>query len=126
MIIDGVEYIRKEEAALENFQSSSLTEWAVGKHVIVRSHNEGINFGLVVAADETGVVLKGARRLWYHEPKDNAVSWYEGTAISGLNDNCKISAAVSLKAIIEDYSMTGVSEEAIKSIQEYMAHAQNS
>ncbi len=126
MNLDGVEYIRKEDALLENFQSSSLTEWAVGKHVIVRSRNEGINFGLVVAADETGIVLQDVRRMWHHRPKDATISWYEGVAISGLSDNCRISAAVSRKAIIEDYSITEASEAAIKSIQEYISHAQNS
>jgi len=80
----------------------------IGKPVIVRSRNEGVNVGIVVLADETGVELKNARRLFYHRPKDTNLSWYEGVAESGISDNSKVSGTVRCKVIIEDYSMTEI------------------
>ena len=102
---------------------SSMLQSYIGKYVICRTRNEGINSGVVVNIDETGVILKDARRFWYHEPKDKKLSWYEGVAISGVSENSKLSAPVE-KVIIEDYSLTLVSEEAEKSIRGIKNHAQ--
>lgn len=97
----------------------------IGKYVIVRSSNEGINAGTVKLADETGVVLTNARRIWYHRPSDKNESWYEGVARSGVSSDSKLSGSVAEKAIIEKYSMTLVSDTARVSIQEAKTHAQN-
>ncbi len=105
--------------------SSNVTSQAVGQYAIIRSRNEGINAGLVVAADHTGVILEGARRLWYHKPKVTSESWYEGVANHGLSGDSRVSAAVSRKIIIEDYSVTVCSEEARQSIEAATAHAQS-
>ena len=48
--------------------SSSITDSAIGKFVIVRSRNEGVNAGTLRAADDTGVILEDCRRIWYHKP----------------------------------------------------------
>ena len=56
-------------------QSSFYDQYA-GKHVIVRSRNEGINFGTVKVADNTGIVLSDCRRIWYHKPANNDYAWY--------------------------------------------------
>ena len=96
----------------------------LGKYALVRSRNEGINAGYVESADETGVVLKEARRIWYHRPADET-AWYEGVANSGLHQDSKISAKVPLKAIIEDYSITLCSETAKKSIEGFKSHEQS-
>lgn len=96
----------------------------VGKYVIVRSRSEGINSGYVVAAAADGVILKEARRLWYHKPAVKAASWYEGVANHGLSPDSKISEPVMEKAIIEDYSMTLCTQEAIESIKKAAAHEQ--
>ena len=103
----------------------SVANTMIGKPVIVRSRNEGINAGIVELADETGVVIKNARRIYYHRPNDKNLSWYEGVAVSGLSDNSKVSGTVTRKAIIEDYSMTECTFEAFKSIMEKMPNAQN-
>jgi len=94
----------------------------VGKYVLVRSRNEGINFGLVVAAEKGAILLAKARRLHYHIPLDSSQSWYEGVANSGLADNSRVSAEVDEKAIVEDYSITVCSQAAIKSIQGYKTY----
>lgn len=123
MIIDGVEYIKKEDAiALESTDSICKT-W-IGKKVICRSRNEGVNCGVVAMIDSTGVELKDCRRLWYHEPKNTAVSWYEGVSEYGLSDNCRISSKHT-KLIIEDYSLTLVEDAAFEQIMKYKTNEQS-
>lgn len=96
----------------------------VGKYVIVRSRNEGINAGEVVAADDTGVILKNARRMWYHKPAVKTESWYEGVANHGLSDDSKVSGVVLEKVIIEDYSMVACTDVARQSIEVAVSNAQ--
>lgn len=106
----------------ETPSKSSILQSAMGNYVIVRSRNEGINSGYVIEADETGIVLKDARRIWYHKPKDSKTAWYEGVATTGLDNSSKVSCAVEKKYIIEDYSITHCSEEARISIMEHKSH----
>lgn len=96
----------------------------IGKYVICRTRNEGINAGKVIAIDETGVVLEDARRLWYHKPRNPELSWYEGIAKDGVSDDSKVSEPVT-KVIAEDYSITLCTEAAEKSIREAKTHAQS-
>lgn len=98
-----------------NAKSNNLFDRYIGKYVICRTRNEGVNAGEVVALDETGVILKDARRLYYHKPLDKSLSWYEGVAISGISKDSKIAAPVE-KVIIENYSLTVCSEIAKSSI----------
>lgn len=105
--------------------ASNLAGSMVGEYVIVRSRNEGINAGVVEMADETGVILIGARRIWYHRPKVKTESWYEGVANHGLSDDSKVSASVQRKVILEDYSMTLCTDEARQSIETAVPHAQS-
>ena len=95
----------------------------IGKYVIIRSRNEGINAGVVEAANHNGVVLKSARRILWHKPKDPSQSWYEGVANSGLSNDSKVSAAVESKVIVEDYSITQCTDAARRSIEGIVAHA---
>lgn len=128
MKIDDVEYIRKDSVKSETVEftgEETIASRMIGKPVIVRSRNEGINAGVVVLADETGVELKNCRRIWYHRPKDNSVSWYEGVAETGLDDRSKVSGTVAQKIIIEDYSMTLCQDDAFKSIMELTPNAQD-
>ena len=109
MMIDDVKYVREDAVKSETVEftgEETVASRMIGKNVIVRSRNEGINVGTVVVADDTGVELKNCRRLWYHKPKDVNLSWYEGVANSGIHSDSKVSATVESKFIIEDYSMT--------------------
>lgn len=118
----------KQISALFNLGSATLsrdkniTSSAIGKYVIVRSRNEGINAGYLEDADETGCVLKDAQRIWYHKPADASVAWYEGVANTGLSDQSKISCKVHKKIIIEDYSVTECTEIARLSITGLKPH----
>lgn len=121
VVIDGKTYIPEDEAL--GAVSRGVAESFVGKNVIVRSRNEGINAGTVVAADRGGVVLKNARRLWYHKPA-NKSSWYEGVSLHGISSDSKVSAVVEMKCIIEDYSMTICTDSAFKQIMTMKEHEQ--
>jgi len=118
----------KQIAAMFNTAAASYSNLAaamVGEYVICRSRNEGINAGEVIAADDTGVILKDAIRIWHHRPSDKKMSWYEGVALSGLSSDSKTAPAVARKTIIEDYSLTSCSAEARKSIEEHTPNEQN-
>lgn len=104
--------------------TSGLGSQFVGKYVIVRSRNEGINAGKVLELDDTGVILEDARRLYYHKPANKELSWYEGVAIEGLSKDSKVGAEVT-KLIVEDYSITVCTKEAEKSIRGAKANAQS-
>lgn len=126
--IDDVEYIRKDSINANHVEftgEETIASRMIGKKVIVRSRNEGVNAGIVVLADDTGVELRDCRRIWYHRPKDKALSWYEGVAVTGLSDDSKVSGTVSQKIIIEDYSMTECTDDAFKSIMGKIPNAQN-
>ena len=100
----------------ETVKRENIFDDYIGAYVICRTRNEGINAGKVLKADDTGVVLEDARRLWSHEPKDKSLSWYEGVATSGLGSNSRVSSPVT-KVIVEDYSLTictKLAEENIK------------
>lgn len=99
-----------------NASSGNLCSKYIGKYVICRSRNEGVNAGKVVAADDTGVILEDARRLYYHKPVNKNVSWYEGVAKFGISKDSKVGTTAE-KIIIEDYSLTICTEEAEKSLR---------
>ena len=106
-------------------KESPLLKSMIGKYVIVRSRNEGINAGTVINADDTGIILGDARRIWYHKPKDTAMAWYEGVSVSGLSSDSKAAVPVAEKVIMEDYSITVCTDTAKASIQEHKVHGQN-
>ena len=126
--INGVDYVRADsitEKIIQIDNNNKVATSLIGKFVIVRSRNEGINAGTVIAADDTGIILEKSRRLYYHSPKDNKLSWYEGVAISGLSDNSKISGTVNQKVIVEDYSATICTDVSKKSIMEKIPNEQS-
>lgn len=115
----------KELAALFGSNApagAGISQSMIGKYVIVRSRNEGLNAGYVEAADNTGVILKDAKRLWYHKPAVKTEAWYEGVANHGLSKDSKVSAPVTRKIIIEDYSMTECTDIARQSIETAVAN----
>lgn len=121
MEINGEVWVKESSVEkIEYTGEETLGSTMIGKNVIVRSRNEGINAGTVVLADETGVVLKNCRRLWYHKP--NKGSWYEGISKFGIHKDSKVSETINKKVIIEDYSMTECKEEAFRSIMELKPH----
>jgi len=103
--------------------SNMRAPW-IGKYVICRSLNEGVNAGKVLALDDTGVIIEDARRLHFHHPDDRSLSWYEGVAASGLGSDSRVSSP-QLKLITEDYSLTLCSEQAEQSIRNYPTNQQS-
>lgn len=106
-------------------RQSSLFKSMIGKYVLVRSRNEGINAGYLEDADDTGCILKECKRLWYHKPAVKTESWYEGVCNHGVSSDSKVSGAVERKVIVEDYSIIECTAKAAKSIQEVKAHGQD-
>ena len=102
-------------------QNTSVAKQSIGKYVISRSRSEGLNAGKVIDADETGIVLEDARRIYYHEVPEQG-AWYEGIAVYGLSKGHRISNAVKEKIIIEDYSTTLCSDIGEKSIREALTN----
>lgn len=128
MMIDDVKYIRADEATKTKItigDGCGVASASVGMKVLVRTRNEGVNAGIVEAADETGIIIKNSRRLWYHRPKDSGSSWYEGVATSGISDSSKVSNTVERKFIIERYSIIPCTDDAYESIMEKTPHAQS-
>lgn len=126
---DEVEYIRKDSVE-QNITytwdgKESVATTMIGKKVIVRSRNEGVNAGICVLADDSGVVLLNCRRLHYHKPLNKNLSWYEGVAESGISNDSRVSGTLSQKVIIEDYSMSLCTDEAFKTIMEMTPNAQS-
>lgn len=115
-IDDLLKLVKILEPSKEDKKPPVLGSQFIGKYVIVRSRNEGVNAGKVIDLDCTGIILEDARRLYYHRPADKELSWYEGVAIEGISEDSKVGAAVT-KVIIEDYSITICSEKAEKSIR---------
>ena len=121
IMIDDEKYIRESDVNVEEVNitvNKSVAEAYIGNKAIIRTRNEGINAGIIVAADDTGIVLKDCRRIWYHRPKNNKLSWYEGVAVSGLSSDSKVSGTVPTKVLIENYSITICTDEAFKSTME--------
>jgi len=102
-------------------KAENTLPYPIGKYVICRSSNEGVNAGILLAADETGCQLKDARRLRTHKPVIGA--WYEGVSLTGLDyEESTTSAAAPEKFIIEDYSLTVCTDAAAESIKNAPAY----
>ena len=127
IMVNSVEYVRADSVKCDTVEftgEETIASRMIGKKVIVRSRNEGINSGVVVLADNTGVELTQCRRIWYHKPKDETVSWYEGIAMTGISSDSRVSGTVDSKTIVEDYSMTVCTDDAFDSILELTPNAQ--
>jgi hypothetical protein len=111
-------------ALSKNNEEFEIFEQYIGRYVIIRSRNEGVNAGFLEKANKDGVVLNKARRLWRHRPSDTDLSWYEGVAESGLSDDSRVSSEVT-KVIVEDYSITLCTEKARESIIGFVTNKQS-
>ena len=116
LLAEGIFQSKEREDAM------SFLSDAVGEYVIVRSSNEGLNAGKLIAADSTGCALKNARRLWFAKPADSSQAWYEGVANSGLHSDSKVSPPVKKKYIVEAYSITVCTKAAASSIKSAISH----
>lgn len=113
-----IKQVKELQSLFTNTQNTSRLGYPIGQYVIIHSINEGLNAGVLVQADETGCVLREARRLWRPVSKDR-MSWYEGVSISGLDEDSRVSAPVIQKIIVEAYSITTCSAAAEQSIREF-------
>jgi len=105
-------------------KTEDKTKPAIGRYVIVRSRNEGVNFGKVVDYDDRSIHIVEAQRLHSFAPDDKCDAWYEGVANSGISSSSDISME-SEKIIVEDYSTTFCSQRCVESIKAHKPHEQN-
>lgn len=99
--------------------SDGIFKNIVGKYVLVRDRNEGINAGFVISADKTGVVLDKARRLRRHRSAETGL-WYEGVSLYGLDEEFSQVTPESLKIIVSNnYSMTVCTKKAMNNIRTF-------
>lgn len=116
LIMDLFEEFKEKSTAVAD--SPDMYQTWVGQYVISRSYNEGVLFGRLKSCGPDGFVIMESRRLHYHKPWDQSLSWYEGVALSGLSEGCRISAPVD-RIVVENYSLTLCSPRCISSILSY-------
>lgn len=90
-------------------------ETNIGKKVLVRGTNSGVEFGELVAQNGQEVTLRNARRIWYW---DGAASLSQlakdGTA---KPDNCKFTVYVDSITVLDAIEIIPCTKEAVKSIE---------
>ena len=97
-------------------ESNIITAAVVGKYCVIRGRGFGVFAGTVEAVDDTCVLVKNARRLWYW---DGAASISQ-IAMKGVTapQNCKFSMAVE-SIMLRDYiEIIPTTEQAQKCIEE--------
>lgn len=109
VIVDGVEYVRKQPLA--------------EGRVIIRSKDSGVHFGTLVSRSGDEVQLSNARRIWYW---DGAATLSE-LAISGTSapKTCKFPAPVPSITILGVCEVIECTEAASKSIDGVKAWSQH-
>ena len=88
----------------------------IGKKVIIRGNNSGVEYGELVAREGQEVTLKNARRIWYW---DGAASLSQ-LAKDGTSrpSNCKFTVFVDSITILDAIEIIPCTDKAVKSIEE--------
>ena len=107
MIIDGVEYVRKDERA---------TAVDGMPYQIVRTLSAGVFAGFVASRDGQEVVMKRARRLW----RWAGAASLSQLAMEGTSKplDCKFPCEVESTTLLQAIEILDVTEKAQKSISE--------
>ncbi len=87
----------------------------IGKKVIIRGNNSGVEFGELIAQEGQEVTLKNARRIWYWE---GAASLSQ-LAKDGTSkpSSCKFTVFVDSITILDAIEIIPCTDKAIKSIK---------
>lgn len=96
--------------------NSIVADAVVGKHCIIRGRGFGVFAGTVEAVDNTCVLVKNARRLWYW---DGAASISQ-LAMEGVTapQNCKFTMTVETIVLRDYIEIIPTTERAQKIIEE--------
>lgn len=110
MIIDGIEYVRKD--SINNSQQAVSIDGL--PYVIVRTYSAGVFAGYLKSRNGQEIVLLNARRLWY---------WAGAASLSQLSlegvkkpNECKFPQEVSQVELLQTIEILPCTEEARKSI----------
>jgi len=107
VIIDGIEYVRKDQKAKKRNGM---------EYCIVRTYSAGVFAGYVESREGQEVVMRGARRIYYW---DGAATLSQ-LAIDGTTkpQNCKFPEAVDIVTLLQAIEIIPCTEKAQKSIEE--------
>ena len=111
----------REIAALFNnsqltVKTGQLDDYAIGKHVIIRTYSAGVWFGVLDKKAGMEVILKDARRMWYWVAADSIS--LSGVAVHGIKQSdSRIAPAVD-SVYLEAIEIIPTTEIATKSISE--------
>lgn len=87
----------------------------IGKKVIIRGTNSGVEYGTLAAKEGTEVTLNHARRLWYW---DGAASLSQLAKEGTVNpDDCKFTVYVDSIVVLDAIEIIPCTDKAIKSIE---------
>ena len=97
-------------------ESNIITAAVIGKYCVIRGRGFGVFAGTVEAVNDTCILVKNARRLWYW---DGAASISQ-IAAEGVNAprNCKFSMAVEYIVLRDYVEIIPTTERAQKCIEE--------
>jgi len=100
IIINGVEYVKKEELAKNNGL----------EYVLIRTYSAGVHVGYLEKQEGKLVVLVNSRRIWYW---DGAASLSQ-LAVDGVSkpENCKFSVVVPKIILTEAIEIINITEKA--------------
>jgi hypothetical protein len=107
VIIDGVEYVRKDKMAKKRNEM---------EYCIVRTYSAGVFAGYMQSREGQEVVMRDARRIYYW---DGAATLSQ-LAIDGTTkpQNCKFPEAVDIVTLLQAIEIIPCTEKAQKSIEE--------
>jgi hypothetical protein len=111
MIIDGVEYIKKEDA-----MSQLSVDEELGEYVMVRTYSAGVFAGFLSKKDGDEVELINARRIYYW----SGAATLSELSQSGTSDpeNCKFPEEVKKITLLKVIEIIPMTKKAKKSISE--------
>ena len=94
-------------------KANNLDDYAIGKHVIIRTYSAGVWFGVLEKKCGMEVILKDARRMWYWCAAESIS--LSGVAVYGIKSNSKIAPPVD-SVYLEAVEIIPTNEVATKSI----------
>lgn len=90
-------------------------ETNIGKKVIIRGNNSGVEFGTLVAQNGQEVTLHNARRIWYWEGAASLSQLAkDGT---GKPNECKFTVTVNSITNLDAVEIIPCTDKAIESIE---------
>lgn len=95
-----------------------MSDFAIGKRVIIRTYSAGVHYGTLVKQDGKEVVLSNARRIWYWK---GAFTLSE-IANAGLKEGSKLSDFVPEVLLTEAIETIPCTDAAVAILDGFKAY----